>query len=97
MARRLAENLEAVAHDARVRFIKHELTRGIEMARKALRERAGGDGAAFEAYKAVAIKTHDDFRNYIASVSGKLTANEEDELEEGLQALRQALDALSFR
>jgi hypothetical protein len=94
MARKTSDDLEAVAHNARLSFVKHELHHGLDLARTALAELSSGNRSRYEDCKARAAKTHKDFRDYLASISATLTTGEEEELEADLLALRDALSAL---
>jgi hypothetical protein len=94
MARKRSDDLDAMAHNARLSFVKHELHHGLDLARTAVAELSSGNRAKYEDCKARAMKTHKDFRDYLAGISASLTATEEEELEADLLALGEALNAL---
>ena len=94
MSRQRSKDLESIANNTRLQFVRHELQRGLDMALRARAEQVNGNTPLYEHYKTKAAKTHDDFQSYLTGISATLAAFEEQQLQADLLALRAALDAL---
>jgi hypothetical protein len=89
----LLRDVETIAHDARLRFIRHEIEKGLALVRFAREERFG-NRTAFEIAKTRAAKTYYDFRRYLDGLGGRLTAVEEEQLQANLESLGDAIHSL---
>jgi len=95
MIRQPLKDLETVAHNARLQFVRHELKRGLAMARLAQAAQESGNRSGYEECKGKADKTHRDFESYLTSIRSTLSTDEDEELAADLLALRNALHDLN--